>query len=492
MLRKLLDSSWLYFGLAGLLLAVAVASQIRFAPPGRPSGEVADISKLGEGEPWNVVFIVIDMLRADRLSAYGYERGTSPTLAALADSGIRFEAVEAQSSWTKASMASLWTGMYPERTGIQRFFHAMPEQAVLPAELFKDRGYRTAGIWRNGWVANNFGFGQGFDLYIRPRVNRPEHGIIRNTPGVSGLPGTDMDATLSAIEFLSGARDDPFFLYVHYMDVHQYLYTDLSPDYGSSFSDIYDSSIFWTDYNVGQIVQALRDLEIADRTLIVVVSDHGEAFFEHGQEGHARMLYREVLDTPWIIALPFELDPGIVVRQRVANVDVWPTLLDMLDMPPLPGAEGQSVLPLVLDAAAGNDDGESDRPIFAQLDRSWGQVEADSNPTLTMVKGPYRLMQWLKNPARTELFDRSEDPKEQVNIAVREPELVDALKAEVEAFLAKPKSEWAEAPEIELDEMRINQLRALGYAIEGPNRKRKRGDDAAEDAAPEAGEAPAP
>ncbi len=478
MLRKIIDSSWFYFALAGLLIVAAVYSQLRFEPLERPVGDAADIRAMPEREQLNVVFVVIDMLRADRLSAYGNPRPTSPVLDAMAANGVQFMNVEAQSSWTKASMASMWTGMYPERTGVQRFFHAMPQEATLPAEILKDAGYRTAGIWRNGWVANNFGFGQGFDLYIRPRQVRPEHKVTRSSPGVRNLPGTDMDATLSAIEFMTGAKDDPFFLYVHYMDVHQYLYTDLSPDFGTSFSDFYDSSIYWSDYNIGRLMKALRDLGIAEKTLVVVISDHGEAFFEHGIEGHARNLYREVLDTPWIMALPFRLDPGVVVDQRVANVDVWPTLLDMLGLPPLPGAEGVSALPLILDAAEGRSDGtaESDRAVFAQLDRSWGRVDAEPVPTLSMVKGAHRINYLTNNPDRVEVFDRVEDPKETKNIASDRPELVSELKSEIDAFFGRPKTAWSSAPEVELDEMHINQLRALGYVIETPGDRPQHGD----------------
>ena len=183
MFRKIFDSPWLYFGLAGLLLTVGLYSQIQFYPPGRPIGTIEDLETLDERDHLNVVFIVIDMLRSDRLSAYGSPRQTSPIMDQLASKGIRFANVEAQSSWTKASMASMWTAMYPERTGIQRFFHAMPQEAMMPAEIFKAAGYRTAGVWRNGWVASNFGFPAGAPLVgwaaatacpnSRSRLSRP-------------------------------------------------------------------------------------------------------------------------------------------------------------------------------------------------------------------------------------------------------------------------------------------------------------------------------
>jgi arylsulfatase A-like enzyme len=465
--------------MAILLLLAAVASQLRFSPQARPQGSVEDLVELDERDDLNLIFIVIDMLRADRLHSYGYPRPTSPVLDGLAERGIRFANVESQSSWTKASMASMWTGMYPERTGVQRFFHALPDEAWLPAEILKEAGYRTAGLWRNGWVGSNFGFGQGFDMYVRPRQNRPQQQVIRSNPGLYGVPGTDMDATLSAIEFMTGSASEKFFLYIHYMDVHQYLYTDLSPNFGSELSDVYDSSIFWTDYNIGRIMQELRDLRISDRTMVVIVSDHGEAFFEHGLEGHARNLYREVLETPWVIAPPFDLDSGVVVSERVANVDVWPTVLDMLGLPELPGAEGQSALPLILAAAergpiaaSGTVEQRGDRAVFSQLDRSWGRVGEPPQPTSSIVKGPHRLNYRSARPDLLELFDHSVDPLEKKNIASDQPELAEALRHEMEEFLAKQKTQWEAAPEVELDEMRVNQLRALGYEL-GPVKKKE-------------------
>jgi len=481
LLRRLIDSPWLFFGLALLLLVAAVLSQIEFTPKPRPEGTIDEVVSLSDRDDVNVVFIVIDMLRADRMSAYGYPRNTTPIMKELAKGGIRFANVEAQSSWTKASMASMWTGMYPERTGIQRFFHAMPEEAHLPAEIMRDAGYRTAGIWRNGWVANNFGFGQGFDLYIRPKQVRPEYKIKKNIPAAHRLPGNDMDATLSALEFMTGSVNEKFFLYIHYMDVHQYLYTDLSPDFGSGFSDFYDSSIYWTDHNIGRIMEGLRDLRLIDRTLVVIVSDHGEAFFEHGIEGHARNLYKEVLTTPWIIIPPVTLDRGVVVNRRVANVDVWPTMLDMLGLPPLEGAEGQSAVPLILDAAqraassAPPEEVETDRAIVAQLDRSWGRVGEDPMPTASLVKGHHRYNYRSFKPDHPELFDHRVDPKESINVARENPELVAELQQELEAFFERKKTQWDHAPEVELDEMRQNQLRALGYVLQ-PARPKKPGD----------------
>ena len=147
----------------------------------------------------NVLFILIDTLRADHLSTYGYERETSPTLDWLASVGVRFDKVRSQASWTKPSMASLWTSLHPSSTGVLRFSHGLPDEATLPAEILDAAGYRTGGLWRNGWVAPNFGFGQGFDLYVRPPAGAAAR---RRTMGAQTRPfPTDADLTESARQF---------------------------------------------------------------------------------------------------------------------------------------------------------------------------------------------------------------------------------------------------------------------------------------------------
>jgi arylsulfatase len=486
LLRKILDSPWPYFVLAGVLLVAGVLSQIEFDRPKPPRQGPEALLDLRDRDDLNVVFIVVDTLRSDRLQPYGYHRATSPFLEELADRSIVFKHVESQSSWTKASMASLWLGMYPEHTGVQRFMHGIPPDATMPAELFKKKGYVTAGIWRNGWVANNFGFDQGFDLYYRPSRNRPVNAVRKHNPGVYRIPGTDLDATESAMEFILGNAHQRFFLYVHYMDVHQYLYADTSPDFGTGFPDIYDSAIHWTDRNIKLLMELLEDQGLLDRTLVVISADHGEAFWEHGMEGHARTLYRETQEVPWIIVPPFEID-RIDVEERVANIDVWPTIYDLVGIEGPEEMDGRSMVPLIL-ASAGIDSPEADelrsRTLFSQLDRAWGWTDKDPNPIVAAVHDNHRYVEFILKRDKGELFDRTEDPLERINIAGKEPEVEAELQGAIDLLLDSPKPDWGGAVEVELDEMKRNQLRALGYVIPAQDRRKaqreKNGDEADE------------
>jgi arylsulfatase A-like enzyme len=466
MLRRLLDSPWPYFIGAGLLLIAAIASQFEIRVPSRPVGRPADIVSLRARNDLNVVFILIDALRADRLGAYGYGRPTSQTMDALASRGILFKNALAQSSWTKTSMASLWTGTYPANNGVLRYEHVVQDAAVLPAEIFEKAGYRTAGIWRNGWVAPNFGFGQGFEFYLQPKAGREHQRVQSRAPGGRAIAGTDEDLVVSTSEFLDNFGREKFFLYLHFMDLHQYLYDEEAARFGTSYSDVYDQSIHWIDRLIGHILGKIDEFGGLANTLVLIASDHGEAFLEHGFEGHARDLHAEVVNVPLIIALPFLLDPGIVVEERVSNIDIWPTLLDLVGLPPLVNADGESLVPLILSAAgAGPADDSFRRPVMAQLDRRWGQSNM-SEPLVSVTDGDLRMVWWVKRPERGQLFNLAEDPAELKNLFRDDDPESQRLLQMARQHYESGRSPWGVEPKrVELDELRLNQLRALGYVI---------------------------
>lgn len=475
MSRRIWDSPHPWFALAAGLLLALVSTQVDVRRPPRPAGGAADLAALPARDDVSVLFVLIDTLRADHLHAYGHARETSPVLDHLAATGIRFEHVVAQSSWTKTSMASLWTSTWPRRHGVLRHAHALPDEAPMPAEVLRQAGFRTAGLWRNGWVAPNFGFAQGFETYLRPVPGAAPERFQRDTRSARWLQGTDEDLTRAAREFLRSFGRERFFLYLHYMDVHQYAYDEASARFGTGYADTYDNAIHWVDRNVGAVVQELADLDLWRRTIVVIASDHGEEFREHGREGHARTLYREVVDVPWILSLPFALEPGLVVRETVANVDVWPTLFALLGIEGPPGVDGRSALPWIEAAARGEAGAGAARPVFAQLDRTWGQPSAPPSPFLRVVAGPWRRIEPIPDPGavpaadlRPQLFDARSDPAEQRDLAgspgfSMPPETDEALAR----HLAAQVPPWGTAPgEVRLDDLELDQLRALGYAVE--------------------------
>jgi arylsulfatase A-like enzyme len=473
-LRRWLDSPWPYFIGAGILAVLAIASQFEIRMPSRSVGSVEEIATLSDRQDLNVVFALVDTLRSDRMGIYGYERPTTPNIDRLAQQGIVFDNTQSQSSWTKTSMASLWTGVLPANHGILRYNHVLPEEATMPAEIFEQAGFRTAGIWRNGWVSPNFGFAQGFQIYHRPKAGRERARIQRANPSSHPLTGTDEDLLNSAQEFFANFSSDRFFLYLHFMDVHQYLYDELSAKFGTSYSDSYDQSILWTDRIIGALIKDLEDRELLEKTIFILASDHGEAFREHGWEGHAKNLNREVVDVPWIILLPFRLDPGIRIETRVSNIDIFPTLLDLLGLPPLPGADGESLVPLILEAGGlgsqQNAEALRNRSLIGHIDRFWGNPRMKSYPIVSVGEGNMQFFLHSTEPPRLELFDQSVDPTEQNNLVTGEngvPEEAVRMRATAEEYLESHESPWGKGPiEVELSDMKLDQLRALGYVIE--------------------------
>ncbi len=462
-----LRSRWFLWSASAALAVGAAISivEIRSGDP-RPTAVAERILSLRDEPDTNVLFVLIDTLRAHRLQSYGYARETSPTLDHFARTGVRFAHHLAQSSWTKCSMASLWTGLYPARTGVLRSEHAAPPEATLPAEILREAGFRTAGIWRNGWVSPKFGFGQGFEVYERPTPKQPSARVRRENPHIT-IEGTDHDAVDSAIEFLRVYGKQRWFLYLHLMDVHQYLYDDASALFGGSYSDVYDNAIRHTDAAVGRLLTHLAERGLLEKTLVAIGSDHGEAFSERGYEGHARVVDRETTEVPFVLGFPFQLEPGVVVDARTRNVDIWPTLLDLLGLPALPDSDGRSLVPRILAAARGESDGEVP-PAVAHIDRGWARRSNAVLPALSVVEGSFRFVQVRQSESEVleELFDSALDPLEQTSVLADRPEVAERLRAVAAAYLASRPAPWGvETPSVDIEEMELQQLRALGYAL---------------------------
>jgi len=464
---SLLDRRWPWLLAAAVVVGVFLSTIVEVRAPGdwdrRPEGDAEDIETLRSRDDLNLLFIVIDTLRADHLGAYGYERPTSPAMDRLAATGVRFDRHLAQSSWTKASMASMWTGLYPTRAGITRFDQVIPEQARMPAEILREAGFQTIGLYRNGWLAPTFGFDQGFDVYQRPARLPMPPGLKRENPTLSNA-GTDESAVAAALEFLRMRGRERWFLYLHFMDVHEYLYDEESALFGLEYRDVYDNSIRWTDGIVELMLSSLQELGHVDDTLVVITSDHGEAFGEHGLEGHARRVYRETTEIPWLVFFPFRLEEGFVVPNRTRNVDLWPTVLDLMGLE-VPQGDGRSFRPELLAAARGAPVGDEQRPAIAHLDQSWARPEKEHLPTVAVSEGPLRYVRIDQENGRVEqLFDASRDPRELKDLAAEDPEAVERLGRVAEQYLEQA-PDWGQAPTRDLTELELNHLRALGYAL---------------------------
>jgi arylsulfatase A-like enzyme len=267
------------------------------------------------------------------------------------------------------------------------------------------------------------------------------------------------------VEFLRTHGDQRWFLYLHLMDLHQYVYDEDTALFGTSYSSIYDNSIRWEDRIVGALIDEINYRGLREKTLIVLASDHGEAFGEHGREGHARDVYGEVTTTPLILSFPFRLSEPVVVESPTENVDLWPTLLDLFQLPPLIDPDGRSRMPELLAAARGTDPSLEQQPRFAHIDQNWARVDKPELPMISVSDGDFRLLIGASAGGRGRLFDRSSDPLEQSDVSEEEPETLARMKQLARSYLDESPP-WGAAPEVGIGEEELQQLRALGYSVE--------------------------
>jgi arylsulfatase A-like enzyme len=419
----------------------------RLAAPGRP----------------NLVLIVVDTLRADYTTPYGFSEDTSPELARWAERGVLFERVRSQSSWTKMSMASLLTSLWPRSHGVREAQDGLADEAVTLAEVLKDAGYATYGVQTNGWLHQSFGFHQGFDRYMFPKTGGdPRLGRPSLWPHA--------DRVVEEAERLIEAHDRsrPFFLYLHFMDVHEYAAPPHFKTFGTDNRSAYLAAIRWVDDAVQRVREQLDDAGVLGRTLIVFAADHGETFGEHGVHGHARNVLTPVVWVPLVFRFPFPVEPAVGVAAQVRNVDVAPTLLELAGAAVPDGFEGTSLVPLMAGARE-----EPDRPSYAALgvplfpdasvqsavsDGSWTYARNATPPE----DDPEAYEGKAVAPGKEFLFDRRVDPGENANLMAREIADARRMAALLDAHLAEG-DEGVVEKGVRIDPGIAERLRAMGY-----------------------------
>lgn len=409
----------------------------------------------------NLLLITIDTLRADHLGAYGYELPTSVAIDALAQRGTVFERAQSSSSWTLPSLATLMTSTYTSTHGCWTFFTKLDDGFSTLAERLAGEGYATGGVASHTYVASTYGLNQGFEHYdeeLAPTKSADAHLVVTSARVTDkGLTWID-ERTQRAPEATDA--EQPWFLWVHYFDPH-YIYnehagiTELFGDEGQEGDEgarvRYDGEIAHTDAQVGRLLDGLRKRGLQDDTVVVLTSDHGEEFRDHGSKHHGRTLYREVLRVPLIMA-----GPGIAtgrVATPVGLVDVLPTLLDVLDIEPSGDLSGRSLRRALQGEALAS------APLLAEL-RLFDGYHADA-----VLDGRWKL---LVNPENdyVRLFDLDTDPGETTNVAASEASRVRKM---IAGLAAMKKAATEAAPELlaegdmELDEEELDTLRQLGY-----------------------------
>ncbi len=436
----------------------------------------------------NLVLISIDTLRADHLSCYGYTRDTSPNIDSFARASLLFEQAFSTSHQTADSHMSILTSLYPSVHGVRnatdRQAAQLPSGVTTLALHLERQGYRTGGFHGGGNLSPIYGFGRGFETYeettgveatidwILTPSEKPffafHHTYGPHDPYLSASPYGEMFGDGSEVPFpatqeeldrqlaLMG-RDTEGFASIREAFWSKVDPTD--PRHVQRLIDLYDGKIRQTD---AELAPLLSTLEKLDRpTVVVITSDHGEEFQEHGLFRHHKQLYSTLLRVPLVLRIPGA--PTGRVSQRMSLIDLAPTLLEILGSPPLDSAQGRSFLKTL------SRDVRS-RPIFGEKvynpkSRVRGRPEIPGNKTL--IKGRWKLVYHRKDGIQ--LFDFRQDPAESINLADSHPDKTIELMtltrqiAEDNESLRDSLLDPEDPVEQELDDNTLEKLQALGY-----------------------------
>jgi arylsulfatase A-like enzyme len=463
-----------------LVLAAALGCRARQEarpPAAAPAAPAARRPLAGAARGWNLLVLSVDTLRADHLGAYGYRaRATSPRMDALLGSGVRFEQAMAQRAATWPSLASMLTGLYPSAHGVTENGYGFPDGLPTLPKLLHAAGYRTGAFLSNMCQANH----QGWD-------------------GFACSAGQDGKTVHRALDWAgqAGAAPPgrPFFLWVHLFGAHSPYYNGgdaaarlldpgyqgvlgpkrwrldpvmtqhlrLSPADLRHLDALYDAAVMGSDRQVGALLDGLRAAGKLERTVVVLLSDHGEELYAHNNYlYHSCSVYQTALHVPLAIAAPGLLPAGAAVPQTVELIDLLPTLLDLLAVAPPREVHGRSLVPSLERPGAGGAGKPAfsqygDAPIATALADGWKLVDNPQghDPVCIPHAPPHSYP-----IAKEELYDLARDPGETKNLAPREPARVAELQGLLRrrfASVARRAGKRQESPELK------EELNSLGY-----------------------------
>jgi arylsulfatase A-like enzyme len=419
-------------------------------------------------DPPDIVLVILDAARPDHMSCYGYERLTTPRIDELARESLVFPRAFAMAPYTRCSVPTILTGLSFLRHGVVGRDDYLDDDAVTIAELLGRVGYQTFGISAMPNHSTSLNLHQGYDEFVETWVGLPFE---------EGMEASRLTET--AIARLDAASTDrPVFLLLHYLQPHEpYLPPPQHDIFGDSAYDgplepgwgtmagrlkemdlgpadvdrlvsLYDANLRTADAAVGRLLDHLRGRARWSRTVVLVVADHGEAFYEHGRLGHNTTVYDEVLSVPFILRLPAGRCPAPdVTRALVSLADVVPTLLAQAGLEVVTGLDGRNVV---------------DRSGYVGLERALVLRDGHARPTFGVRTARWKAVFAAGRPPQ--LYDLAQDPEEQIDVAIHHPLVVASLRAMLEDERRRVEGLGTLAASGTLGEDQRQLLEALGYS----------------------------
>lgn len=429
----------------------------------------------------NIMIILIDALRPDHLSSYGYHKKNSPNIGQIAQEGILYRSVYAQSSWTRPSVASIFTSMYPTSHGIIQLNgdpvhnYILPNEALTISEILNEKGYHTVGFVTNPHITKKFGFDQGFDefTYFFPQsfyglqIFKIIAQIFKIAP-VKKFYHQASELNKHIYSWLKSDKNCPFFMYIHYTDPHM-PYFKHPIQFGLSQNnfrtkwttqnllDLYDGEISYVDYHIGKLIELLKKEKLYDNTMIMITSDHGEEFYDHKGYDHGQTLYEEVIKIPLIIKYPNNLDKGKVKDDPVLSIDICPTIMDFLNIPIPDIMKGVSLY-------KNQQSSETKRVVFAEL----GEYEKGMR---SLQVGRWKLIltqnfpkdSWKRDYPLLQLYEITSDVNETYDLASVKKDVSNDLYNRMKLFIENIQIGSFSSQSSPMDKKLKERLRSLGY-----------------------------
>lgn len=445
-----------------------------------------------ESRPKNILLITIDTCRSDRLGAYGHPTIRTPTLDRLARGGVLFTAAHAPAPMTLPSHTSMMTGLYPRSHLVLSHAYTLDERPPTLAQVLKEHGYATAAFVSSHVLDKKYGLARGFDTYWERWLVDPRYvGQVRDR-------GRDV-TTKVATAWLGRAPAKPFFAWIHYFQPHkpyepaEPFDTLYDPGYTGRMTAtvdtlqriwrekvvldsvdlahlvaLYEGEVSTADQEVAKVLATLEDAGLADDTIVIVTADHGEVLYEHEfYFGHDIMLYRPAINVPLLIVGRGLFPPGRIVAEPVRLIDLAPTILDVLGIPPAQVGkfEGRSLLPLLAPKGrrgAGRSDDAAAPPAEAFFAEVFPPKADWKVPERHAIETPGWKLILEEGTDRRQLFDLDADPGEREDLAAALPETTASYLAAWEAWKASKAAAFHQEFPV-IDKETEERLRALGY-----------------------------
>ncbi|MGH9616544.1 MAG: sulfatase-like hydrolase/transferase [Acidobacteriaceae bacterium] len=401
-------------------------------------------------KPINVVLITLDTVRADHLHCYGDAKIKTPNIDALAASGVLFEKAVAQTPLTQPSHASMFTGENPNVHNVRDTGgFALQPSSVTMATILRRHGWDTAAFISASVLKKMFGFNQGFTTYDDQLLHSDS-----NNPVSTRAANVTADR---AIQWVNQESRQPFFMWVHLYDAH-FPYNPPAQFRKEYPHDPYDAEIAFEDQQLGRILDSVRKKSPPDKTLIVLLSDHGEGLGDHGEYDHGIFLYDSTVRIAWIMAGP-RVPAGLRVQQQAREIDLLPTVLDLMGGKASGAVQGTSMVPAFSGKPVATDY-SYEETLYPKINMGWSELRGIHTAHWMYIRAP-----------RPELYDLDNDPAEMNNIIDSHPKEYRELDAQLKKASRLGSSDTETVAFKQMDQQTMDQLKSLGYAagFSGPS-----------------------